>query len=97
VNYYSPKRVFVYSSFQIRHGFSLQVFTRNEAWPGVTPLKAPGWGALRVHTAAELAQALGVVKLAYGQIQVAIARGERTGMHGPRHGSSRDRGARTGR
>jgi hypothetical protein len=95
VNYYSPERVFIYSRFQIRQGFHLQVFTRDELWSGVKPLTAPRWGSLRVQTDNELARALDVVKLAYGQIKHAIARGEHTGMHGRRRGASRsDRGRR---
>jgi hypothetical protein len=91
LSYASPERVFIYVKFQIRHGLSLDVFTRDQAWPGVTPLAAQRWGALRVRTEDELVRAMEVAKRSYGAIKAAIARGERTGMRAVREHAARAR------
>jgi hypothetical protein len=91
VSYASPELVFIYVKFQIRHGLSLDVFTRDQAWPGVAPRAAHRWGALRVRTKDELVRAMEVAKRSYGAIKAAIAQGEPTGMHGVRQRAARAR------
>jgi hypothetical protein len=97
VAYYAPERVFVFVKFQIRQGLRLEVFTRDQVWPGVMPMSAPRWGALRLRREAELDLAIDVAKRSYDAMRVAIARGEPTGMHGVRRRAQNRPGRSRGR
>lgn len=82
VTYYSPKRVFVYLSFQ-KKGVRLNLFTRGEPLEGVKSYDyergGAKWGGITITTVKSRTSLEKIVKTSFERINAAVAGNETTG------------------
>jgi hypothetical protein len=82
VTYYSPKRVFVYLSFQ-KKGVRLNLFTRGEPLEGVKPYDyergGAKWGGITITSLKNRSVLETILKTSFERINAAVAGNETTG------------------